>query len=177
MRRSMVTLGAVIVVTALVTSLVSRWLVTPQRVEAQAAAVTASTVTAQELRLVDGQGKVRLRASVSPEGEVFLSFRDANEAATMVLSAVAGGDPYIGLRDATGADRVALRVDAGTPHLDVYDSGGQRRLYLGQSTDGFPIFRIRDARNTERLFLGQQGDGTSTIYISNDRGGTIWSAP
>jgi hypothetical protein len=155
---------------------VSRFLVSAPAAQAQNPAVMASVVTAQELRLVDAQGRVRLEAGIAPDGEVYLSLNDADGFEVLYLSALPDGDPYLALNDGL-EDRATLQLEDGAPFLSLYDVGGTRRIYLGEATDGNPLLRIRDAQGNSRIYIGQTGSGAPSIEIANAQGGTIWSAP
>jgi hypothetical protein len=175
-RISILVIAALVAGSGLMGGIVSRFLVSAPAAEAQNPAVMASVVTAQELRLVDAQGRVRLEAGVAADGEVYLSLNDADGVEVLYLSAFPDGEPYLALNDGL-EDRATLQLADGAPFLSLYDVGGVRRIYLGEATDGNPIMRIRDAQGTSRIYIGQLGSGAPSIEIANAQGGTIWSAP
>lgn len=111
---------------------------------AQGSAVTASSVTTQELRLVDAQGKVRLRAGIAADNGVFLNLRGPDESPQIILGSLASGEPAIQLLDGAGVVRASLDLEQNASSLLIYDGQGRARIFVGQAqSDGDPVIQIR----------------------------------
>jgi len=114
--------------------------------DAQSSAITASTLTAQEFRLVDAQGKLRLRAGITADNSVYFNLRGADETIQIVLGWQASGAPAIQLADGAGMTRASLDLQENASSLTIYDGQGAERAFVGQAfADGDPFIRLRRA--------------------------------
>ncbi len=77
-------------------------------------------LSAQEFRLMDGQGRVRARLSFSEAGQPYLNFVDESETHRVWIGIAT--DSGVTVRDTNGKTRLVLSVDqAGEPSLVIRD--------------------------------------------------------
>ena len=158
------------------------------RVQARA---QTPVVTAQQLNLVDGAG--RLRAILSAEDErgfVSLSLFDASGAVRALLAVAPDGVPQLRLYDEAGSDPFAVTVEGGGPVLEVRGGSdrvallgapngvpvlsflqeGQSRVELGVNSRGSPRFGLFSQTGQPRASITVGDDGTSLVALNDDQG-------
>ena len=158
------------------------------RVQARA---QTPVVTAQQLNLVDGAG--RLRAILSAEDErgwVSLSLFDASGAVRALLAVAPDGVPQLRLYDEAGSDPFAVTVESGGPMLEVRGGSdraallgapngvpvlsflqeGQSRVELGVNSRGSPRFGMFSQTGQPRASITVGDDGTPLVALNDDQG-------
>ena len=148
-------------------------------------------VTAQQLNLVDGAG--RLRAILSAEDErglVSLSLFDASGAVRALLAVAPDGVPQLRLYDEAGSDPFAVTVESGGPVLELRGGSdravllgapngvpvlsflqeGRSRVELGVSSRGSPRFGMFDQTGQTRASMTVGDDGAPLVTLSDDQG-------
>ncbi len=159
-----------------------------RRVQARA---QTPIVTAQQLNLVDGAG--RLRAILSAEDErglVSLSLFDASGAVRALLAVAPNGTPQLRLYDEAGSDPFAVTVESGGPVLELRGGNdraallgapngvpvlsflqeGQSRVELGVSSRGAPRFGMFSQTGQQRASMIVGDDGAPWVVLYDDRG-------
>ena len=148
-------------------------------------------VTAQQLNLVDGAG--RLRAILSAEDErgwVSLSLFDASGAVRALLAVASDGVPQLRLYDEAGSDPFAVTVESGGPMLEVRGGSdraallgapngvpvlsflqeGQSRVELGVNSRGSPRLGMFSQTGQPRASITVGDDGTPLVALNDDQG-------
>ncbi len=170
-------MAALVLVAGLVGGMVATWLGGTRGVQAQGTSITMGTVTAQELRVVDKQGRMRLRALVADDGLATFVVLDTAGQARVVAGVDANGVPAIGLADRSGTPRASLDLESGIPAFQIFDRQGNPRIYLGESNAGMPFLDITDQQGQRRIYLGQIDDGSSRLNIRDRVGDLLFTAP
>ncbi len=112
-------------------------------------------VTAQEIRLVTSDGKLR--------GQLYLWD---------------GQRPMLVLGDSHCKTRVTLGVSEqdGHPSLVFYDEDCRRRAALDLIPDGLPQLTFRDETDVPRARLHLLKDGSPILQLFDPQGHTLWTA-
>ena len=114
-------------------------------------------VTAQQLNLVDGAG--RLRAILSAEDErglASLSLFDASGAVRALLAVAPNGRPQLRLYDEAGSDPFAVTVESGGPVLEL--RGGSDRAALLGAPNGVPVLSfLQEGQSLIELGINSRG--------------------
>ncbi len=121
---------------------------------AQQAEPTDKVLTAQELRIVDPEGKTR-----------------------MVLSHSVDGAPGLRMFDADGTIRASVNLREGQAALALCDKTGKPRATFGLTPGGRAVLGLRDENGKARAMLKLAQDGTPSIEMSDAEGKAIWEAP
>ena len=158
------------------------------RVQAQA---QTPIVTAQQLNLVDGAGRLKAILSAKDEqGLVSLSLFDASGAVRALLAVAPNGTPQLRLYDETGSDPFAVTVESGGPVLELRGGSdraallaapsgvpvlsflqeGQSRVELGVSSRGAPRFGMFSQAGQQRAGMIVGDDGAPLVTLYDDRG-------
>ena len=147
-------------------------------------------VTAQQLNLVDGAG--RLRAILSAEDErglVSLSLFDASGAVRALLAVAPNGAPQLRLYDEAGSDPFAVTVESGGAVLEIRGESdraallgapngvpvlsflqeGQSRVELGVNSSGSPRFGMFSQTGQRRASMSVGDDGTPLVTLYDDQ--------
>ena len=107
-----------------------------------AAAATAAipkSIVAQELRLVDANGRMAATLGVSKEGEPSLFMYDHNGKLRTGLSIGSGDELGLKLYDAKGAMRISLTISNDRiPALRLFDPSVRPRALIGVDSEGEP---------------------------------------
>ena len=119
-----------------------------------AADSAAKLVSAQELRLVDGSGRVLGQLARAAEGSPALFLFDGRGTARVVIGLYGDGTPHVVLNDDKGLATAIVR-QAGAQHspVIVLKAKGQDRLILGLNmsqpqTDPFLVTFDRNGKKT-----------------------------
>ena len=123
-------------------------------VTAQQAEPTDKVLTAQELRIVDPQGKTRILLSHSVDGA-----------------------PGLRLFDADGTIRASVNLREGQAALALCDKAGKPRATYGFTAAGRAVLGLRDENGKARAVLRIAQDGTPSLELSDAAGKAIWEAP
>ena len=158
------------------------------RVQARA---QAPVVTAQQLNLVDGAGRLKGILSAEDErGLVSLSLFDASGAVRALLAVARDGTPQLRLYDEAGSDPFAVTVESGGPVLELRGGSdrtallgapngvpvlsflqeGQSRVELGVSSGGSPRFGMFSQTGQPRASIAVGDDGTPLVALNDDQG-------
>ena len=137
-------------------------------------------VVANEIHLVDQDGRDRWVLALSKEGEPSVTFVNKNGWApmaiginrngfpffNMVLEPHKGGGPTLTLMDSRMKDRAVLGLwEDGEPYLTLLDRNGQARATLGSTDLKDPLSGSRERRPC------------SSLVLFDENGEIIWSAP
>ena len=115
------------------------------------ARVQTPIVTAQQLNLVDGAGRLKAILSAEDErGRVPLSLFDASGAVRALLAVAPNGTPQLRLYDEAGSDPFAVTVESGGPVLSFLQEG-QSRVELGVGPEALPGLARCSARPGSRV--------------------------
>ena len=133
--------------------------------------VNAGIVSARELHLLDGAGRVRGSWGVLRDGTTRLSMLDERGTERMRLTLLNSGAQGITLADAQGEGRVVLSLE-GTEgsRLTFADRAGRPRTLLGLSSQDAGTLIFADAEGTPRAAMGLETDGRATFVLPADRG-------
>ena len=148
-------------------------------------------VTAQQLNLVDGAGRLKAIFSAEDErGLVSLSLFDASGAVRALLAVAPDGVPQLRLYDEAGSDPFAVTVESGGPVLEVRGGSdrvallgapngvpvlsflqeGQSRVELGVNSRGSPRFGMFSQTGQTRASIVVGDDGTPLVALNDDQG-------
>jgi hypothetical protein len=137
-------------------------------------------IVANEIHLVDHQGKARWVLAFSKDGEPSVTFVNKDGWApmamgvnrhgfpffNMILQPRKGGGPSLTLMDGRMKNRAVLGLwENGEPHLTLLDRDGQVRATLGSTV-------IRDSMTGSSVRRP-----CSSLVLFDERGKIIWSAP
>ena len=125
--------------------------------EAQLGAQGADVVTASQVNIVDGNGRLRLvMAGEDERGLASLAFYGVDGIFRGAVGAEADGDPVLQFNNRTGASRLSMTVQGDDGIVTVGNEGAGH--VLTASLNGRPIVGLSDGGRTPlRLTLGQQG--------------------
>ena len=148
-------------------------------------------VTAQQLNLVDGAGRLKAILSAKDEqGLVSLSLFDASGAVRALLAVAPNGTPQLRLYDEAGSNPFAVTVESGGPVLELRGGSdraallaapsgvpvlsflqeGQSRVELGVSSRGAPRFGMFSHAGQQRAGMIVGDDGAPLVTLYDDRG-------
>lgn len=119
---------------AIVGGIIGGWLKQTVSVTVQERPAVATVLAAEEFRLVESSGRVRVALAFSSSGQPSWDFKDENDVARVSLS----------ISDETG---VAVR-----------DVDGKTRLVLSVDQDGFPSLAVRDRDHNTNAFHPIKGN-------------------
>ena len=155
------------------------------------ARVQTPIVTAQQLNLVDGAGRLKAMLSAEDErGWVSLSLFDASGAVRALLAVAANGTPQLRLYDEAGSDPFAVTVESGGAVLELRGGSdrtavlgapngvpvlsflqeGQSRVELGVSSGGAPRFGMFSQTGQVRVSMIVGEDGAPLVALYDDQG-------
>jgi hypothetical protein len=123
-------------------------------VTAQQAEPTDKVLTAQELRIVDPEGKTRILLSHSVDGA-----------------------PGLRMLDADGTVRASVNLREGQAALALCDKAGNPRATYGFTAAGRAVLGLRDENGKARAVLRVAQDGSPSLEMSDADGKAIWEAP
>jgi hypothetical protein len=127
--------------------------------------ITAPSIRAHELVLVDRTGQERGTWRVDREGTARLTMVDPRGVDRLRLTVRADGEQAVALADGTGAARVALAVlDDNAANLAFADARGQTRTVLGLSAAGAASLLFTDQAGGPRAAMGLGADGSPTFW-------------
>jgi hypothetical protein len=142
--------------------------------------IMKKVIVANEIHLVDHQGKARWVLAFSKDGEPSVTFVNKDGWApmamgvnrhgfpffNMILQPRKGGGPSLTLMDGRMKNRAVLGLwENGEPHLTLLDRDGQVRATLGSTV-------IRDSMTGSSVRRP-----CSSLVLFDERGKIIWSAP
>ncbi len=117
---------------------------------------TPQVIEAQEFRLVDAEGNLRLAIGFDTKD----------------------GTPVLVLYDTAGELRVVLGLmKDGTPSLALWDAASKGRALLGFTEGGTSGLALYDAAGKRAALFGFTEDGTSGLDFYDASGDVIWQAP
>ncbi len=121
-------------------------------------------VTAQQLNLVDGAGRLRAILSADDErGLASLSLFDASGAVRALLAVAPNGLPQLRLYDETGSDPFAVTVESGGPVLEI--RGGSDRAVLLAAPNGVPVLSfLQEGQSLVELGINSRGSPRFGMY-------------
>jgi len=137
-------------------------------------------IVAQEIHLVDEEGRERWVLAISKDGEPTLTFVNKNGWAPMAMGINKEGLPFFNM--------VLEPNQIGGPSLVLMDSRMNSRALLGLSEDGEPHLAFLDHNGQKRLVLGgtefpnpvtglDEKRPCSSIALFDEQGKVLWSAP
>ncbi len=137
-------------------------------------------IVANEIHLVDQDGKARWVLAISRDGEASVTFVNKDGWAPMAMGVNRNGLPFFNmiLQPGKGAG----------PSLALMDGGMKNRAVLGLWEDGEPYLRLLDRNGQVRASLGSTvlrdsltGSSVrrpcSSLVLFDEKGKIIWSAP
>jgi hypothetical protein len=142
--------------------------------------IMKKVIVANEIHLVDHQGKARWVLAFSKDGEPSVTFVNKEGWApmamgvnrhgfpffNMILQPRKGGGPSLTLMDGRMKNRAVLGLwENGEPHLTLLDRNGQVRATLGSTV-------IRDSMTGSSVRRP-----CSSLVLFDEKGKIIWSAP
>jgi hypothetical protein len=128
--------------------------------------ISAGVVRTGELRLVDGEGRVRGMWQVMPSGVTRLALLDPSGVERMRFTLLENGSQGISLADARGEGRVVLSLEGGEgSRLTFADAAGRPRTVLGLSPQADGTLLFADEGGTPRVALGLEQQGRATFAM------------
>jgi len=128
--------------------------------------INTGILRAGEIRLVDGEGRLRGRWQVLPGGAARLSFLDEAGAVRMRLTLLENGAQGITLADARGEGRVVLSLEGSEgSRLTFADAAGRPRTVLGLSPQDDGTLLFADEGGTPRVALGLEQLGRALFVL------------
>ena len=132
--------------------------------------ISAGVVRAGELRLVDGEGRVRGRWSVLADGSARISLLDEQGTERLRLTVLDNGSQGISLSDSRGEGRVVLSLEEGEgSRLTFADAAGRTRTVLGLSSQFAGTLLFADADGAPRAAFGLEPDGRAMFMLPEGR--------
>ena len=114
---------------------------------------------AQQLALVDDEGRTRILLAVRPDGTANASFSDAHGTPRLTVGVGSHGLPALGLGDAEGQMRAAFALDdRAVATLGFLDGHRALRARLGLDGDGVPALTFLDGGQRVRALLSVEDD-------------------
>jgi LytS/YehU family sensor histidine kinase len=137
-------------------------------------------IVANEIHLVDNQGKARWVLAFSRDGEPSVTFVNRDGWAPMAMGVNRNGFPFFNM--------ILQPQKDGGPSLTLMDGRMRNRAVLGLWEDGEPYLRLLDRNGQVRATLGstvledsQTGTSVrrpcSSLVLFDEKGKIIWSAP
>ena len=128
--------------------------------------INSGVVRTGELRLVDGQGRLRGRWQVLPGGATRLGFLDEAGVVRMRLTLLENGAQGITLADARGEGRVVLSLEGSDgSRLTFADAAGRPRTVLGLSPQDDGTLLFADEGGTPRVAMGLEQLGRALFVL------------
>jgi hypothetical protein len=81
----------------------------------------------------------------------------------------------LGLKDASGVDRVLVSV-LGGPRLSLLDRQGRPEISIYEEPSGRLVLHVESAKDGSSVRIGVQDDGRPKIVMSQKED-VLWSAP
>ncbi len=132
-----------------------QWLMANPSAVAEPVPQTAAIVTAQEFKLVSGDGKTRAQLVLWDGRRPMLLLGDAHCNARVMLG---------------------LTEQEGHPTLVFYDENCHRRAALDLVPDGLPELTFHDDTNVPRARLHLLKDGSPIFRLFDPQGHPLWTA-
>jgi hypothetical protein len=137
-------------------------------------------IVANEIHLVDHQGKARWVLAFSKDGEPSVTFVNKDGWAPMAMGVNRNGFPFFNM--------ILQPRKGGGPSLTLMDGRMKNRAVLGLWEDGEPYLRLLDRSGQVRATLGSTvlkdsmtGSSVkrpcSSLVLFDEKGKIIWSAP
>lgn len=137
-------------------------------------------IVANEIHLVDPQGKARWVLAFSKDGEPSVTFVNKEGWAPMAMGVNRNGFPFFNM--------ILQPRKGGGPSLTLMDGRMKNRAVLGLWEDGEPYLRLLDRNGQVRATLGSTvlrdsltGSSVrrpcSSLVLFDEKGKIIWSAP
>ena len=137
-------------------------------------------IVANEIHLVDQDGKARWVLAISRDGEASVTFVNKDGWAPMAMGVNRNGLPFFNM--------ILQPGKGGGPSLSLMDGAMKDRAVLGLWEDGEPYLRLLDRNGQVRATLGSTVlkdalTGTSirrpcsSLVLFDEEGKIIWSAP
>ncbi len=127
--------------------------------------LTATSLRAREVVLVDRQGVERGYWAVDEQGAARLVLVDPNGVERMRLTVRADGEQGLSMADEKGANRVVLsHLSDRSSSLAFADAVGTTRAVLGMSAGDAASLLFADANGGARAALGLSATGTPTFW-------------
>lgn len=128
--------------------------------------ISSGVVRAGELRLVDGEGRVRGRWQVLPGGATRLSFLDEAGIERMRFTLLENGAQGMTMADARGEGRVVLSLEGSEgSRLTFADAAGRPRTILGLSPQDDGTLLFADEGGTPRVAMGLEQRGRALFVL------------
>ncbi|MCZ6691120.1 MAG: hypothetical protein O7H41_16150 [Planctomycetota bacterium] len=125
---------------------------------------TPRVVRAENLAIIDGNGKIRAMLGAAPDGGVGFFLRDKNEKDRVRLIVDDDGIAGIALRDGSGRERASLATTPeGSTRLTFLDLKGTDRIRLGVERDQRGFLEFSDANGDTRLSLSVVWNGATIL--------------
>jgi len=117
--------------------------------------INSAVVRTGELRLLDGEGRLRGRWQVLPGGTTRLAFLDESGVERIRFTLLENGAQGVTLADARGEGRVVLSLEGSEgSRLTFADAAGRPRTVLGLSSQSDGTLLFADESGTPRVALG-----------------------
>jgi hypothetical protein len=137
-------------------------------------------IVANEIHLVDNQGRARWVLAFSRDGEPSVTFVNRDGWAPMAMGVNRNGFPFFNM--------ILQPQKGGGPSLTLMDGTMKNRAVLGLWEDGEPYLRLLDENGQVRATLGSTvlrdsltGRSVrrpcSSLVLFDEKGKIIWSAP
>jgi hypothetical protein len=120
-----------------------------------AAETSAKTIAAQQIVLIDAQGKTRAALHLNNQGE-----------------------PGLDLYDHTGKLRAGFAINSEQElGLKLYDTKGVERVTMTVNSDGIPALRLYDSEANPRALLGVDTEGEAALDFYSRQGKLLRELP
>jgi hypothetical protein len=113
----------------------------------------AEEVQTRQLTLLDKNGRIRLRAGISPDNSVGLGLRDTNSQSRAALVLMPNGVPHFQLLSKRGEPSIELSLSLDSPALTFHDEQDRTRVGLMMPPKGLATLSFqREAGKTQAVF-------------------------
>lgn len=157
-----------------------RWTLV-QPVIAQGPSQSVKLIEAQELRITDKDGKVRIMLSTKPNGSAALMVVGKSSKSWVGIGLEDDDRPYVGFGDINAQTTASLGIEKdGSPLLEMKDRARKGHVVLGLGNNGYPSLYLSGGDERESAALHPQdglilwgSGGKSQTTIASPKKGVI----
>lgn len=132
------------------------------------------TISAQEFRLTDAQGKTRARLGVGQDGGPALTLLDEKGSRRAAVSLTGQGETSLSFYDNSDKMHASLTVlPDGNAGLFLLDKTEKPRMAARLRADGSPVFVLSDSDGKQRALLDVPADKSASLSLKSrsEKGG------
>lgn len=130
------------------------------------------SITCSELRIVDAEGRLRIRAQALDPGNASVTLRDREGRVRVAAGTFDDGAGGLALLDASGKERIAMEtLLSGESTARWSDAGEKVRVGIGTFLDGRAAVDVLDkVAKTSRISLATDDAGVAAMQVFDTKG-------